>query len=454
MVDIEKIIVDKLWKGLNILRGYLDLTVAQKLFRELLFIKLLNDQLRKGNKYFTDRVNGSLELDRYEDEIDIIFNELHFFIDSNEYLNGLIIEIFRLEESNDYKILRELLSILSSIDNTTEVKPSVVYKYFLDLTFKNNRSEVITSPSINQLVSRILEEKEIESIYDPAIGTGVLTLDVASKHDNVEIYGQDINREMLSICKMLLILDERIQEIDNISEGNTIVNPGNVKEDKLQKFDCTVCNAPIGLKDWGYNEVASNDKFNRFHRGFPSRSLADYAFITHAVESLNDNGIAVMIQATGVLFREGAEGIIREKLIDENLIDCIIALPNNMMYGTAIPVNLIVFNKNKKTEDVLFIDISKEVEVNKVLTIINNETINKVVKIYNERLEIEGLSKKVYEAEIKKNSCNLNVQRYIEEVIEKEILDINEINANINTLRNKLEDIQERLDEKISKMLF
>lgn len=450
MVDIEKIIVDKLWKGLNILRGYLELNVAQRLFRELLFIKLLNDELRKGNEYFIDRVNGILNLDICIDKIEIIFNELRDFINSNEYLDGLIVEIFRLEESKDYKILRELLDLLNSIDNNTELKSSVLYKYFLDLTFKNNKREVTSSPGINQLVSSLLEEKEIESIYDPAIGTGLLTLDVASNHNNVKIYGQDINREMLSICKMLLILDERIEDIENISEGNTIVNPGNVKEDKLQKFDCIVCNPPFGLKDWGYNEVVSYDKFDRFHRGFPSRSLADYAFITHAVESLNDNGVAVMIEATGVLFREGAEGIIREKLIDENLIDCIIALPNNMMYGTAIPVNLMIFNKNKKTEDVLFIDISKEVDVNKVLTTINNETINKVVKIYNERLEIQGLSKKVYEAEIKENNCNLNVQRYIEEYIEKEVLDINEINSNINNLRNKLANIQERLDEKIN----
>ena len=145
MVDIEKIIVDKLWKGLNILRGYLDLAVAQRLFRELLFIKLLNDELRKGNKYFTDRVNGSLDLDRYVDEIESIFNELRYFIEQNEFLYGLIVEIFRLEEGNDYKILRELLALLNTIDNTTEVKPSVVYKYFLELTFKNNKSEATTS---------------------------------------------------------------------------------------------------------------------------------------------------------------------------------------------------------------------------------------------------------------------------------------------------------------------
>ncbi|WP_455794287.1 N-6 DNA methylase [Clostridium butyricum] len=445
MVDIEKIIIDKLWKGLNVLRGYLDFSVAQRLFRELLFIKLLNDELKKGNKYFTDRINGTLNFDRYIDDIEIFFNELHFFNESNEFLNGLIVEIFRLQESNDYKMLRDLLDLLNSIENTIEIKPSVVYKYFLDLTFKNSKGEITTSQSINKLVSLLLEEREMESIYDPAIGTGILTLEVANQHENIRVYGQDINRDVLSICKMLLILDERIEDISNIIEGNTIVNPGNVQGDELKKFDCSVCNPPFGLKDWGYNEVANYDKYNRFHRGLPSKSLADYAFISHVVESLNDKGIAIMVETTGVLFKEGAEGIIREKLVDENIIDCIIALPNNMMHGTAIPVNLMVFNKNKKTDDILLIDISREVEGNKILTTISSETINKVVNIYKERLQIDGLSRIVNKTEIKQNSFNLNVPRYIEVNVEKEKLDIQSIGSDIKGLIMKLQDIQNKL---------
>ena len=238
------------------------------------------------------------------------------------------------------------------------------------------------------------------------------------------IYGQDINNEMIRICKMQLILDKRIEELDNINQGNTIVNPGNIDENGLRKFDCIVCDPPYGLRDWGYEEILNYDPYNRFHRGMPSKSLGDYAFITHVIESLNSEGIAIMIEPAGVLFREGAEGILRQKFVEENLIDTVIALPNNMMFGTAIPVNLIIFNKAKKEKDILFIDVAKEVMVNKVLTTLSEEMVKRIVKVYEERIDIGGFSRKVDIDEIQLNNFNLNIQRYIEDVNEKEALDI------------------------------
>ena len=183
----------------------------------------------------------------------------------------------------------------------------------------------------------------------------------------------------------------------------------------------------------------------------PSRSLADYAFISHVIESLSDTGIAIMIENTGVLFKEGAEGTIRKSIIEENLIDMIIALPNNMMYGTAIPVNLMMFNKNKKTDDILFIDVSNMVQSSKVLTSFTDNDIEKIVKIYNERSEIEGTSKRVSLKEIEDNSYNLTVGRYVNTHAEKEEIDINEIGCSIEELNIKLQDIQNKIKKILSK---
>lgn len=179
----------------------------------------------------------------------------------------------------------------------------------------------------------------------------------------------------------------------------------------------------------------------------PSKSLGDYAFITHIVESLKNEGVAIVVEPLGVLFRDGAEGLIREKLIKENLIDTVISLPSNMMFGTAIPVNLIIFNKAKKVKNILFIDVAKEVMVNKVLTTLSEDMVKKVIKVYEERLDIEGFSRKVDIDEIQLNNFNLNIQRYIEGVMEKESLNINEIDKEIDELIVKLQAIQTEINK-------
>ena len=446
MINIENVI-NKLWRCLNNLRGYLESRTSMRLIKELIFLKLINDQLKAGNRYFTSRINGIISLDDEIQDISKFSDDLKNFIKSNEILNRMHFEILYIEEKVDSKVLIETINVIKTIDTTTEEKASSIFQSFLYMMLGNEKREVATSPSINKLISALLADKNIETLYDPTIGTGMLLLDVASNHDNLRIYGQDINEEPLNTCRMLLILDERIEDLPNIEEGNTLINPGHVENTELKKFDCVVTNPPFSLKDWGYNEIAEGDKFNRFHRGLPSRSLADYAFISHAVESLNDKGIGVMIENTGVLFKEGAEGHIREQMIKENIIDSVIALPNNMMYGTAIPVNLIIFNKCKNTDDILFIDAAKEVQANKVRTFLTNKNIEDIANNYKNRSEIEGISRRVSIKEIDDNKFNLNVSRYIEDKSDYEKIDMDDIEKNINMLTTKLKDVQSKINE-------
>ena len=162
---------------------------------------------------------------------------------------------------------------------------------------------------------------------------------------------------------------------------------------------------------------------------------------------MNKNGTAAVIVTTGVLFKEGAEGEIRKQIINENLIDAVISLPNNMMYGTAIPVNIIIFKKNKKEKDVLFIDTSSRVENNRVLTRFTDVNIEEIADIYERRIEIEGLSKKIYVEDIEKNDYNLNVSRYITVKKEREKLDIEQIGNTIHDLLGKLNQVQNDIDK-------
>lgn len=443
MVDIEKYIGEITWKGLNVLRGHLDLGIAQGVLRELLFLKLLNSGIDR-HSYFEERIDGRIQFNNTEE----LFEELNKFIEKNTILQGLFEDVYSVRNNNDYRFLDNVISLLNEIDfDNKEIDLEIFFRNFLDLSPKLKSSINTTSPSIRELISELLKNREMKDLYNPSIGYGSLSLQVALNHKGINIYGQDINNEMIRICKMQLILDKRIEDLGNINQGNTIINPGNVEENGLRKFDCIVCDPPYGLRDWGYEEILNHDRYNRFYRGMPSKSLGDYAFITHVIESLNSNGIAIMVVPSGVLFREGAEGLLRQKLVEENLIDTVIALPNNMMFGTAIPVNLIIFNKAKKGKDTLFIDVAKEVVVNKVLTTLSDEMVEKVIKVYKERLEIEGFSRKVDIEEIQDNNFNLNVQRYIEEISEKEALDIKEIGKEIEYLTVKLQEIQAEINQ-------
>lgn len=443
MVDIEKYIGEITWKGLNVLRGHLDLGIAQGVLRELLFLKLLNSGIDRYS-YFKERIDGRIQFNNTEE----LFEELNKFIEKNTILQGLFEDVYSVRNNNDYRFLDNVILLLNEIDfDNKEIDLEIFFRNFLDLSPKLKSSINTTSPSIRELISEVLKNREIKDLYNPSIGYGSLSLQVALNHKDINIYGQDINNEMIRICKMQLILNKRIEDLDNINQGNTIINPGNVEENGLRKFDCIVCDPPYGLRDWGYEEILNHDKYNRFYRGMPSKSLGDYAFITHVIESLNSDGIAIMVVPSGVLFREGAEGLLRQKLVEEGLIDTVISLPNNMMFGTAIPVNLLIFNKAKKENDILFIDVAKEVMVNKVLTTLSNEMVEKIVKVYEERLEIEGFSRKVDIEEIQDNNFNLNVQRYIEEISEKEDLDIKEIGKEIEYLTVKLQEIQVEINQ-------
>lgn len=443
MINIEKYIAEKILKGLNVLGGHLGLEIAQGIFRELVFLKLLDSTIDRDS-YFEQRIDGRIQFNNTEE----LFAQLNEFIKKNTILQGLFEEIYSIRNNNDHRFLDNVISLLNDIDfDNKDIQLDILFRNFLDISPKLKSSINTTSPSIRELISELLSDREIRNLYNPSIGYGSLSLQVASNHKGINIYGQDINNEMIRICKMQLILDKRIEELDNINQGNTIVSPGNIDENGLRKFDCIVCDPPYGLRDWGYEEILNYDPYNRFHRGMPSKSLGDYAFITHVIESLNSEGIAIMIEPAGVLFREGAEGVLRQKLVEENLIDTVIALPNNMMFGTAIPVNLIIFNKAKKEKDILFIDVAKEVMVNKVLTTLSEEMVKRIVKVYEERIDIGGFSRKVDIDEIQLNNFNLNIQRYIEDVNEKEALDIKEIGKEIEYLTVKLQGIQTEINQ-------
>ncbi len=227
--------------------------------------------------------------------------------------------------------------------------------------------EFFTPLKVTELVAKLVKPKEGDKICDPACGSGGLLIQAAKAvgSNNFALFGQESNGSTWALCRMNMFLHNF--DSARIEWGDTLNSPLLVENDKLMKFDCVVANPPFSLEKWGA-ENASNDRYNRFWRGVPPKSKGDWAFITHMVETAKPlSGRVAVVVPHGVLFRGGAEGRIRQKMIEENLLDAVIGLPGNLFPTTNIPVAILVFDRsrekggvNENKKDVLFIDASRE----------------------------------------------------------------------------------------------
>jgi type I restriction enzyme M protein len=224
-----------------------------------------------------------------------------------------------------------------------------------------------------------------------------------------------------------------------IEWGDTLTGPKLIEGDRLMKFNIVVANPPFSLKEWGA-DGAAKDKFNRFHRGVPPKSKGDYAFITHMVETaLEGEGRVGVIVPHGVLFRAGSEGVIRRKLVEENLLEAVIGLPANLFYGAGIPTAILLFNKGKADRDVLFIDASRDFEQGKRQNRLReNKDIPKIVQHYLARESVLGYAHRANPTEIEGNDFNLNIPNYIDTTEKEEEIDISETQREISELESRL----------------
>jgi type I restriction enzyme M protein len=213
-----------------------------------------------------------------------------------------------------------------------------------------------------------------------------------------------------------------------------------------------VANPPFSLDKWGA-ENASDDQFNRFHRGTPPKSKADYAFISHMVETtFSDHGKVGVVVPHGVLFRGGAEGKIRQKLIEENLLEAVVGLPANLFFGTGIPAAILIFKRGRKTRDVMFIDAGREYDQGKNQNKLGRQHIDKIVATYKERATRDKYSYAATFDEIVENEFNLNIPRYVDMFEEEPDVDIATVRAEITELENQLSVVQTQMDQHLREL--
>jgi len=328
-------------------------------------------------------------------------------------------------------------------------------KHFADLTNKK-AGEFYTPRSVVHLLGLILDPHEGDSIYDPACGTGGMLLECVDDLKNnredyrtLKLYGQEKNLTSSSIARMNMFL-HGIEDFQ-IYRGDTLRNPAFFEADGLKTFDCVIANPPFSLKDWGAENWA-NDPYGRNIAGVPPQGNADMAWVQHMVKSMNSTGRMTVVLPHGALFRKGAEGKIREKLLKDDLLEAVIGLGPNIFYGTQLAACVMVFKQLKdenKRDKVLFIDASDQVRVGRAQNFLEKEHVDQIFEWYGNYADVENYVKVASMKDIEENDFNLNIPLYVEKIIEDNLPSVEEA---LSDLKTAWEESQ-KAEEKFKKLL-
>jgi type I restriction enzyme M protein len=364
----------------------------------------------------------------------------------------------------NFEILRQLVELFSE-KKLHHVSPDVlgdayewVLRYFAPQ--KAKEGEVYTPREVIKLLVEILDPKPGESVYDPACGSGGM---LVTSYKHVEetcgakeakklfLYGQEANTTTFALCKMNLYIHD-IRDVQ-ISYGDTLLFPKFKEGDILKQFNIVIANPPWNQDGYDENTLKKGDFWRqRFRHGFSPRQSADWAWIQHMLASARDDvGKVGIVIDNGCLFRGGKERSIRATILDSDLIECVILLPEKLFYNTGAPGAIIILNKNKlakRKNKVLFINASQEFEQHpevRKLNRLGEEHIEKIKKAYKDLKETEGFSRVVSLDEIKQNDYNLNVTLYVFPEEESEEIDVNKEWEELHLLEKDLAGTEDKI---------
>lgn len=481
------------WKACDTFRGVVDPSEYKNYILVFLFLKYLSDVWKDRREQYTkelegdkERIERRMKRERFVLPAGCDFDTI--FAKRNESNIGEIINVAleEIEETNKAKLegvfrnidfnsealgetkernkrLRHLIEDFA--DPRLDLSPSRIgnqdiigntYEYLIAHFASDSGKkggEFYTPREVAMLMAELLQPKSGARICDPACGSGSLLIRVANEvaDHNFALYGQESNGSTWALCRMNMFLHGK--DSARIEWGSTLTNPKLIEDDSLMKFDIVVANPPFSLDKWGA-ESALVDKFHRYHRGVPPKSKADYAFITHMIEtSVEGTGKVGVIAPHGVLFRGGAEGKIRKQLVEDNLLEAVIGLPANLFFGTGIPAAILIFNRGKQTTDVLFIDASREFEQGKNQNKLRKPDIEKIVQTYKTFQAVEKYAYRATVVEIKaENDFNLNIPRYVNTFEDEEQVDIRAVQKEIEELEVQLATVRNELSSGLTEL--
>ena len=356
-------------------------------------------------------------------------------------------------ENQKNEVIVDVLSHLSGIDFKLEDSKSDLlgdaYEYLIGEFAAGARKkggEFYTPAQVSRLLAQIVsqDKKRIKSVYDPTCGSGSLLLRVGDYTEVASYFGQELNPTTYNLARMNMILHGIHFDKFKIFQGDTL------REDMFPdlKAEAIIANPPFSAEWKGDSDpqLAHDDRFSQYGRLAP-KSAADYAFVTHMLHHLSDNGTMGIVLPHGVLYRPDAEEQIRRYIIEkQNYLDAIIGLPPNLFYGTTYSTVILIFKKCRKdNDDIIIIDASKEFEKGQNQNMLSDDNIRKIFNTYKERSETEKYSHRASLEEIKRNGFNLNIPRYIDIFDEEEIINIEREAIELASLQKKERELTQKL---------
>lgn len=432
-------------KGFFILPSELFVNINKKAAEDV----NLNETLEKVFRNIEESANGTFFENSFKglfDDFDVNSNKLGGSVPKRnerlaKLLNGIAEMSIGFSESRDVDAIGD------------------AYEYLMSMYASNagkSGGEFFTPAEVSELLTKLgtVGKTKVNKVYDPACGSGSLLLKAIKilGKGGVErgFFGQEINITTYNLCRINMFLHDLGPDKFDIACDDTLTNPQHWDD---EPFELIVSNPPYSIKWAGdSNPLLINDP--RFSPAgiLAPKSKADMAFIMHSLDWLAPKGTAAIVCFPGILYRGGAEQKIRQYLINNNFVDCIIQLPPNLFFGTSIATCIVVMKKNKTDNKILFIDASKEfvkVTNNNKLT---PKNIDNIVAAFTERTDKNFFCRLVSFDAVKEQNFNLSVSTYVEKEDTREEIDIAELNAEIKKIVAHEQILRDEIDKIISEI--
>jgi len=490
----------KLWDIANTLRGKMDADDFRDYILGFIFYKYLSEKMEgyanailapdkltynqldettaQGQEYLAAVKDMALEQVGFFLKPSELFSEMvrrsnasgveNFILeDLAKVLNAITQSTVGTESEEDFQNLFEDLDLTSSkLGKTTDDKNKLIVKVLahlnqIDFELGNSETDVLgdayeyligqfasgagkkagefyTPQEVSTVLAKLVTtgKTRLKSVYDPTCGSGSLLLRVAKQVQEVgKFYGQESNPTTYNLCRMNMIMHDVHYRRFDIKNEDTLERPQHTD----LRFDAIVANPPFSA-NWSASPLMMNDgRFAPYGRLAPS-TKADFAFVQHMAHQLADDGAMACVLPHGVLFRGGAEGHIRQFLIEErNWLDAVIGLPANIFFGTSIPTCILVLKKNRTHKgNILFIDASQHFEKVKTQHKLRQADIAKLVSTYTERTPDEKYSYIATLDEVRDNDYNLNIPRYVDTFEAEDAIDLHAISTELKQVAEAL----------------
>ena len=367
------------------------------------------------------------------------------------------------------KLLIDLIEHFSQYNlSNSNVNPDILgqayeylIKHFADLTNKK-AGEFYTPRSVVHLMGLIIDAHEGETIYDPACGTGGMLIECIDhlKENNedyrtLKLFGQEKNLTSSSIARMNMFLHG--MEDFEIVRGDTLRQPVFFEADGIKTFDCVIANPPFSLKEWGAENWA-NDPYGRNIAGVPPKGNGDMAWVQHMIKSMTpETGRMAIVLPHGALFRKGAEGRIRQALLENDLLEAVIGLGQNIFYGTQLAACILIFRQNKEKDHknkVLFIDASDQIRTGRAQNFLEKGHVQQIFEWYTDFQDVENHVHVAGLDEIRENDFNLNIPLYVEKVIEDDLPSVEESLSGLKLAWNDCQKAEDTFLQKLNEFGF